>query len=142
MGVGYGSRWTGWPFGVVRNDAGQVVDRGGPELSDEQRQTLEERAVAWRIYNRTGDDGLLRTIGVLPPKDTEPIRGRQAKREGCAWVNAYSDMTLEGLPIIVTAWDDSEWSGVIRQVYYHGQPRLKSPRLALVVVEDWTKIAE
>ena len=64
------------PFSIVRDATGQIVDRGGPKLTDEQRETIEARNLAWQVYNQTGDDSELRRLGVLPLLDiggeTEP----------------------------------------------------------------------
>ena len=64
------SRWTDVPFSIVRDATGQIVERAGlPKLTDEQRETIEARNLAWQVYNQTGDDSELRRLGVLPLLD-------------------------------------------------------------------------
>ena len=64
------SRWTDVPVSVVRDADGDVVVRAGlPDLTDEQRESIEARALAWQAYNETGDDSQLRALGVLPLLD-------------------------------------------------------------------------
>ena len=64
-----GQRFTDVPFGIIRDNSGQVVDRGQGTLTKAQQTEIDARNYAWRVFNQTGDKSYLRALGVLPTED-------------------------------------------------------------------------
>ena len=55
-------------FDQHRDAEGRVLRRWGHlDVTDEQRDAVQQRMEAWRLFNETGDTSLLLKLGILPP---------------------------------------------------------------------------
>ncbi len=56
------------PFAKYRDSEGRVLRRWGHlEVTDEQRDIVQKRMDAWRVFQQTGDKSLLIELGIHPP---------------------------------------------------------------------------
>ena len=65
-------RFSENPFGETRDSQGRIVEQEGQlKLTPEQRVIAAEREFAWKHYHATGEDTLLRLVGILPTDEEE-----------------------------------------------------------------------
>ena len=64
------------PFAKHRDSEGRVLRRWGHlEVTDEQRDIVQKRMAAWRLFQQTGDKSLLIELGIHPP---DTVQGQQS----------------------------------------------------------------
>ena len=64
------------PFGEHRNAEGRLVRLWGHlDVTQEQRDMVQRRMEAWRIFHETGDKTLLIELGIHPPGNAQGQAG-------------------------------------------------------------------